>query len=121
MRETGAKQALGKKGEEQAQQYLKCRGYAILITNYRAVSGEIDIIAWENQTLVFIEVKTRRNLNFGSPLEAVNLRKQLKIRRTALHYLSTQAVACRAYRFDVISLLASPSGTWQIDHIVNAF
>jgi len=121
MGKTDAKQVLGKKGEEQAQQHLKSLSYAIIVTNYRAACGEIDIIAKDNQTLVFIEVKTRRNLNFGSPLEAVNLRKQLKIRRTALHYLATQSVAYRGYRFDVISLLATSTGIWQIDHVVNAF
>mgnify|MGYP001176841073 CR=1 FL=1 len=118
---TSNKQSLGKDGEAHAQQFLKRLGYRILTTNYRAISGEIDIIAAENKTLVFIEVKTRRNANYGSPLEAVNLAKQEKIRRTALHYLAAQNGAYLNYRFDVIALLPVLGKEWHIEHVVNAF
>jgi putative endonuclease len=121
VREKQDKQAFGKEGEAAAAAFLQNRGYAVLSRNFRTRTGEIDLIACKNNTLVFVEVKTRRNQAFGLPFESVNHQKQVKIRKTALAYLASQAHAFQNYRFDVISIMPIQVGNWQIDHIVNAF
>lgn len=84
---TEARQTLGKKGEDAACAYLERHGYAVCRRNYRCRYGEIDIIAAKGSELSFVEVKTRRNLNFGLPRLAVTYAKQQKIRSAALFYL----------------------------------
>ncbi|MDD2463270.1 MAG: YraN family protein [Desulfobulbus sp.] len=115
-------QKTGQWGELQALEYLTRRGYAVVATNYRKRFGEIDIIAQKAGVLVFVEVKSRSQLVFGSPLEAVDLRKQQRICRVAMEYLQThQCGECNA-RFDVISVVSEPGmETAQIEHIENAF
>ncbi len=114
------KKSLGNKGEEAAVGFLKKRGYKILMRNYRAPSGEIDIIAMDGKTLVFAEVKTRASLLFGHPSEAVDQRKMHKIERAASHYISTRKADARA-RFDVISVSIGPDGEADVEHIKDAF
>ncbi len=116
-----SRQRLGKKGEETVAKYLKENGYKILSKNYRCKLGEIDIIAKDGLDLVFIEVKTRSGLSYGSPAEAVNKKKQRQISRAAQCYLGEQQLFNSPARFDVISLLGDNSGNSQIDHINNAF
>ncbi|MEM5770556.1 MAG: YraN family protein [Bacillota bacterium] len=115
------KQSLGKKGEEVARAFLESRGYKVETVNYRTPAGEIDIVARDKAVMVFVEVKTRKSLTFGLPYEAVHFHKQAKIRRVAMQYLAEKAVSCRGMRFDVISILISPAGDYQIEHLVNAF
>jgi len=81
------RQQLGKSGETTAVQYLKKNGYRILEQNYRTDLGEIDIIAKDKDTLVFIEVKARTSYRFGDPKYAVTQKKQRKISMVALSYL----------------------------------
>lgn len=110
---------LGDKGEELAVRYLKKKGYSILVRNYKAPTGEIDIIADDRGTLVFVEVKARSDDLFGQPEEAVNHRKQRKIERTALHYMSRLKKEMPA-RFDIVSVhLKGNAG--KIDHLIDAF
>jgi len=116
-----SRQRLGKSGENTVANYLKNNGYTILIRNYRCKMGEIDIIAQKDLELVFIEVKTRSGLRYGSPAEAVNIRKQRQISRTAQWYLAQQNLFDVAARFDVISLLSDGTHDDRIDHIHNAF
>jgi putative endonuclease len=118
---SGSRKLFGREGEDVALRFLNRQGYRIETTNFRSSSGEIDIIAWDRGTLVFIEVKSRRNQNYGMPFEAVDHRKQIKIRTTAQHFLGTGKFYCQGYRFDVLSLLKDPVGSWRIDHIKNAF
>jgi putative endonuclease len=94
---------LGDKGEELASKFLKRAGYKIVSQNYRTPLGEIDIIALDGETLVFIEVKTRESIEFGMPFEAVNRLKKRKIAGTALLYLKKlkDTPPCR---FDVVSI-----------------
>ncbi len=115
-----SRQLLGKSGEETVAKYLRKNGYKILIKNYRCKLGEIDIIAQDGSDLVFIEVKTRSGLHYGSPAAAVNLRKQRQISRAAQCYLAEQRLFDTPARFDVISLLYS-NNDHQIEHINNAF
>ncbi len=94
---------LGEKGEELAIKLLKKKGYKLIERNYKTPMGEIDIIAKDGETLVFIEVKTRESLNFGQPFEAVTHLKKRKIAKVALSYLKRfkETPACR---FDVLSI-----------------
>ncbi|WP_231714370.1 YraN family protein [Desulfonema ishimotonii] len=113
-------QHFGREGESLAARYLEQNGYQILVMNYRAPTGEIDIIAREGNTLAFVEVKARRSGRFGSPKHAVDRRKQRKISMTALHYLKETGQHNVRARFDVISIL-SATALPRIELIRNAF
>ena len=106
----------GKKSEKLACDYLKKKKYKILEINYTNIIGEIDIIAKDKRAIVFVEVKFRQSAEFGMPMEAVDLRKQDKIRRVALLYLQQNSLFDEEIRFDVISILNN-----EITHIENAF
>jgi putative endonuclease len=110
---------LGDKGEELAVKHLKKKGYRILVRNYKAPTGEIDIIADDRGKLVFVEVKTRTDDLFGQPEEAVNLKKQNRIKKTALHYMSRLKKE-RPARFDIVSVHVRDK-TGKINHIEDAF
>lgn len=116
-----SRQRLGQSGEETVIRYLEKNGYTILIKNYRCKIGEIDIIARDGADLVFIEVKTRSGLGYGSPAAAVTIRKQRQITRAAQWYLAEQQLFDAPARFDVISVLCGEANLPQIDHINNAF
>ncbi len=109
----------GKKGEILAQNYLKKLGYKIIATNMKNNIGEIDIIAKHKKTIVFVEVKTRISNAFGYPAEAVDERKQQKIRAVAELYLQQNKLTNAPCRFDVVSVLGDED--YKIDHIINAF
>lgn len=113
--------ALGKKGEDLAAWYLQERGYSIVLRNYRERSGEIDIIARDGKTLVFVEVKTRQTGASYFPAEAVTRRKQAQIGRVAQEYLLRRNLYNEPARFDVVSVSMSPDGKAAIEHIANAF
>lgn len=104
LRVSTLKQDLGKFGEELACKYLKEKGYKIIEKNYHARSGEIDIIAKFNDILVFIEVKTRTNLTFGLPEEAINYYKQQKLIKTVEYYLLKHHSLDQNYRIDSIAI-----------------
>lgn len=108
--------AKGSAGEILATQYLTKKKYEIVQTNYSNKIGEIDIIAKDGKTLVFIEVKSRKTLKFGRPCEAVGVYKQNKIRQVATLYLMMKKIKDTPIRFDVIEVLDG-----EINHIINAF
>ncbi|MDI6741239.1 MAG: YraN family protein [Smithella sp.] len=110
----------GEKGEFAAVSYLKQNGYQILETNYRCAIGEIDVIARENNELVFVEVKTRKSGEMGYPEEAVGIKKQKKMSQLALWYLQNEAMNNANARFDVIAITVSGSKN-EIRLIKNAF
>ncbi len=110
---------IGSKGEDIAADYLKKKGYSILYRNYKTPYGEADIIIKDNDTVVFVEVKTRSNASFGQPFEAVNFKKQEKLKRIALFYLKNINRQIKI-RFDVISI-NSEDGKNKIEHIKEAF
>ena len=112
--------SLGRSGESVAARYLKHNGYRIVSTNYRAKTGEIDIVAEEGGALVFVEVKMRRQSAYGSPQAAVDKRKQRKIARTAQHYLATTRQTGRRSRFDVLAITVM-DGKTSFKIIKNAF
>lgn len=110
----------GKRGEELAAVYLTEKGYRIIERNYRCSFGEIDIVAEEGGTLVFVEVKSRRSDAYGEPQLAVGHRKQQKLSRIALHYVQERRWSHRPARFDVVAVKLLPSGC-RIEIIPNAF
>lgn len=112
---------IGGSGEDIAAAFLQDLGFRILTRNYRKRFGEIDIVAEEGDTLVFVEVKTRSSAAFGSPLEAVDARKQRRMARTALDYLSSRKEHGRPARFDVVAVRLQPQGPARIEHVRNAF
>ncbi len=113
--------ALGAWGEDQAVAFLRRQGMKILARNYRAPVGEIDIIARQRKNLLFIEVKTRRGIAFGTPQEAVGKRKQQQIIRTAQWYLGRGNQGNLQPRFDVIAILCKADGRIEITHLPDAF
>jgi putative endonuclease len=100
------KQETGKLGEQAAFRYLEAEGYEVIVCNWRCRSGEIDIIARQEERIVFVEVRTRRaGGKFGTAAESVDYRKQRKIRDTAQVYLRSIGRQAAAIRFDVITVL----------------
>jgi len=112
--------SLGSWGEEQAEAYLRRKGLKIVERNLRTPVGEIDIIARQGKTLVFVEVKTRRSLAFGTPQEAVGPVKQRQILRAAQWYLADTGAEGAPARFDVVAILADGDKP-SIEHITDAF
>ena len=113
-------QKFGEKGESLAAWYLKKNGYKIIEQNYRTQLGEIDIIAKEKKTIVFVEVKARRSMRFGNPKWAVTPKKQRKISMVALYYLKTTNQTSAKARFDVVAITSNRDQP-QIEIVKNAF
>ena len=113
---------LGRRGERFAAQYLARLGYRVLQRGRRFRFGELDLIALDGRTVVFVEVKTRRGDRRGRPAEAVDGRKQARITRAALAYLKSHGLLANRVRFDVVALVwpeavAEP----EVTHIRSAF
>jgi putative endonuclease len=109
------KQTLGNLGEKIAANYLIRQGYKIIGTNYKTKLGEIDIIAQEDNILVFVEVKTRSTKTFGLPQEAVNFKKQNKIMRIGMMYLSDHNINL-SWRIDVVAIVMD-NRTHKVENI----
>ncbi len=120
---TDHRKALGKWGEEQASAYLSSLGVQILARNWKARSGEIDLIGEIDGRLVFVEVRTRRaSGRFGTALESVDARKQRQVRETAMVYLHATRQTERPCRFDVVAVtVEGTGGRADIKHIPHAF
>ncbi|KXZ40053.1 putative endonuclease [Alkalithermobacter thermoalcaliphilus JW-YL-7 = DSM 7308] len=108
----------GKLGEKIANKYLLSKGFKILDKNYKTRYGEIDLIAQKKEKITFVEVKLRSNLNYGYPCEAVNFKKQNKIRNVATEYINKNKLENLEYSFDVIEVYLKDK---KINHIKNAF
>ncbi len=106
----------GKIGEKIAVKYLMNNNFEIIQTNYRTSFGEIDIIAKDNEYIVFVEVKYRKNNNYGFPREAVGAAKQKNIITTAMSYIEENNLENVDFRFDVLEVLDG-----AVEHIKNAF
>lgn len=113
---------LGQRGEAAAARYLLFRGYRILARGNRLRPGELDLVAMDRNTVVFVEVKTRRTQDAGHPSEAVDAVKQRRLTRLAVTYLKRHGLLESPARFDVIAI-TWPPGKWfpKIEHIKNAF
>lgn len=111
---------LGRFGENYAKEYLISKKYLILEKNYRNKYGEIDIIAYSEQFVVFVEVKTRKNTRFGTPVESVDYKKQKKLQLIALKYIYDKKINYIQPRFDIIEILIREEKA-SLNHIKNAF
>ena len=111
----------GKEGERAAAELLKAQGYRILARNYRTRWGEIDLIAEDGRTLVFVEVKARRDDRFGGPGAAITPAKQARIARLAQQYLAWRRLGDRLCRFDVVMILGDDPKTRRIELLTGAF
>ncbi len=111
---------LGKTGEDLACRELQRRGYAILDRRYRCRDGELDIVARDGGTLVFVEVKARQDRAFGGAAHAVTGLKQRTLARVALHYVSRHRIAGCPCRFDVVAIQLE-AGEPTIEVFQNAF
>lgn len=112
---------LGKRGEEAATCFLQRREYEILDRNWKCIAGEADIVALQDDTLCFIEVKTRKDAQKGFPSEAVDMRKRSRYERIAACYLKDHDYADVRVRFDVIAILVLGEGRAFLRHHLNAF
>jgi putative endonuclease len=112
-RKNNARQMLGRRGEQMAAQALRERGYHIIEHNFRCRYGEIDLIAEEQNDLVFVEVKTRRGTAFGQPEEAVTRAKRRKLAEVASYYLETRNAGDRSWRIDVVAIDFNHDGKFR--------
>lgn len=115
------RKALGRWGEERTAEYLRDKGLNVLEHNYRCPVGEIDLIAQQDGTLVFVEVKTRRSLGFGLPAESVTFKKQKKYFKIAQYYMKEKGIKNFSCRFDVVEVMINHDGSCHFNHIINAF
>lgn len=112
---------LGIRGEKIARDFLDQNGYKIIETNYRCPEGEIDIVAQVGNTLVFVEVRTRRSLEFGTPEESITYRKMQKLKAVAAHYDQNREDLPASRRIDVLAIQMDKSGRLsRIELIENA-
>lgn len=109
--------AVGRYGEDVAVRHLQEAGMAVLARNWTCALGEIDIVARDGTTLVVCEVKTRRGLDYGTPLEAVTWRKLARLRRLAAQWLAETGVHPDAVRIDVVSVLLRDRGAAMVEHL----
>ncbi len=115
------KKQIGSLGEKYAADYLISCGYIILAKNFSAKCGEIDIIARLEKTVAFVEVKTRKGIDFGTAAQSVNYKKQQKIIKTAQAYIICNKAEAFSYRFDIIEVYYNFSGQYRLNHIKGAF
>lgn len=113
--------ALGQRGEQLAMEYLRARGLVVLDRNWRprgkGVRGELDLVVRDGDDLVIVEVKTRRSIAYGSPIEAVTTRKMRTLRSLALAWLEHRSVHAPRLRFDVVAVTIPPAGRPVIEHV----
>jgi len=114
------KQILGQEGERIAEAYLRKKGYSLVERNYRCSVGELDLVVLDRRVIVFVEVKTRTDERFGAPLESVGKRKQQRIIKAALFFLSQHRLHHREARFDVVGITLMGREP-AVEHVRNAF
>jgi putative endonuclease len=120
-RHSTPEQAHGRRGEDLAHRFLRRRGLTIVARNFhqRSGRGELDIVAWDRQTLVFVEVKSRASAEFGSPGRAVGTDKERDLRRAAGEYLRRCGAASERARFDLVNIVLTEPP--EIEWIQDAF
>lgn len=115
------RQLRGRLAENAAAHYLKEQGYQIVERNFRSALGEIDIIAEEDDYLVFVEVRSKKNSECGLPQETVNWKKQAQVKRMASQYLNNKSAWHRNCRFDVVGVLFDNATIQSLELIKDAF
>ncbi len=113
---------LGRRGEDQAARYLQGIGYRIIARRERVLRGDIDLIALDGRTVVFVEVRTRSDTNHGHPAETVGYQKQRRIAQLANAYIRRNRLEDCRVRIDVVTVtLEGPDGRPVVEHFQNAF
>ncbi|MCZ9880953.1 YraN family protein [Arthrobacter sp. B2a2-09] len=112
-----AKDLLGQRGETLAVNFLETQGMRIVDRNWRCPEGEIDIVALDGDTLVIAEVKTRKNLAFGHPFEAVDAAKLARLHRLALSWCRDHELRALRHRVDVVGVIDDGVGEPQLEHL----
>ncbi len=116
-----SRKALGDWGEDQAARHLEALGYLIRARKYRVLEGEVDLVAQDGDSLVFVEVKTRGRLTFGAPEESITAKKRRRLQIAAWAYLDEHNQLDRDWRIDVIAIEGTPAGgVSRLDHYRNA-
>ncbi len=111
---------LGRKGEELAKQHLEAAGYEILDENWRFGKAEVDLIAYLDKTIIFVEVKTRTGNAFGEPEDFVDQAKKVLLASAADEFIELMDFKGEA-RFDIIAILFGRQGNYRLNHIEDAF
>lgn len=111
--------AIGKLGEDIASDYLEKKGYKIIERNFSCMQGEIDIIAQDKKEKVFVEVKTRTNLNYGYPIESVTEAKKNHIEKSSQYYIYKNHLNNEYIRIDAIEIFLYKKNKYKINHIKN--
>jgi len=121
-RSTDPRHDLGKRGEDLAARYLQRLGYRIIARRERVLRGDLDIIALDDRTVVFVEVRTRTDTLHGHPSETIDSRKQRRIATLANAYIRRHRLEDCRVRIDVVTVtLAGPDGQPEVEHFQNAF
>lgn len=120
-RRSAPDQAAGRRGEDLAHRYLERQGMQVVARNWRpsAGHGEIDLIAWERETLVFVEVKARGNTEYGAPDRNVDAEKRAALVRASQNYARRAGIAWERVRLDLVSVILSDPP--EITHVADAF
>jgi putative endonuclease len=118
---TDERPVLGRAGEKCAARFLRRQGFRIVTRNYSCYAGEIDIVALDGKTVVFVEVKTRTGADHADPEDAVNQPKQKRIGRVAAAFLRQTRSKGRDCRFDIVTVVVDESGEMTVEHIPDAF
>jgi len=113
----GVRAAVGRFGEDVAVRHLTSQGLVVLGRNWRCAQGEIDVVARDGDTLVVCEVKTRRSLRFGGPLEGVTPAKAARLRRLAVRYLDAADLHGVPVRIDLVGVLLPSRGGPVVEHL----
>ena len=115
------KDELGRRGEECAAQFLAGAGYRVIARNWRCGQGEVDLIVERDGEVVFVEVKTRSNKNFGHPFEAITAPKLARLRRLAAAWCDQTDARPRRIRIDAIAVIAESGAEPVIEHLEGVF
>jgi putative endonuclease len=120
-RRVDPRRRLGTDGEDAVARWYEAAGYGLLDRNWRCRDGELDLIVRRGATLVFCEVKTRASTRFGTPVEAVTMTKQRRLRTLAVRWLAEHDVRRRTLRFDVASVMRARDGELVVEVLEGAF
>jgi putative endonuclease len=117
---SAARQEFGELGERIAERWLKRQGWRVVQRRFRSGHRDIDLVVEREGTVVFVEVKARRGLAFGDPVEAVNWSKQKELVRSASVWIDRHGRPAESYRFDVVGVLVEGDRV-RVRHVANAF
>jgi putative endonuclease len=117
---SAARQAFGELGERIAERWLRRQGWRVVQRRFRSGHRDIDLVVERDGLVAFVEVKARRRVRFGDPVEAVNWKKQRELGRSARVWIDRHGRAPEAYRFDVIGVLVAGPRV-RVRHVENAF